>query len=65
MSQALPAIAPQELAIAPRETGFSHLVQLFDSEESLGDGVTQFLREGLARNDQMLVVVTESGGTRS
>jgi KaiC/GvpD/RAD55 family RecA-like ATPase len=30
---------------------------LFDSEESLGDGVAQFLGEGLARNDQMLVVV--------
>ena len=45
--------------IVPHEPGSSHLVQLFDSEESVAEGVAQFLREGIVRNDQMVVVVTE------
>jgi hypothetical protein len=45
--------------IAPPDNGSSHIVQLFDSEESLSEGVAQFLSDGLVRNDQMLVVVTE------
>jgi hypothetical protein len=36
-----------------------HLVQLFDTCDSLAEGVAQFLREGLMRNEQMLAVVDE------
>jgi MEDS: MEthanogen/methylotroph, DcmR Sensory domain len=40
-------------------TTTEHLVQLFDTDESLVDGVAQFLREGLTRNEQMLVIMDE------
>jgi hypothetical protein len=36
-----------------------HLVQLFDTDESRVDGVADFLRQGLMRNEQMLVVMDE------
>jgi hypothetical protein len=39
--------------------GQAHLVELFDSDESLAEGVAEFLGDGLVRNDQMLVVGTE------
>jgi MEDS: MEthanogen/methylotroph, DcmR Sensory domain len=34
-----------------------HIVQLFDSTESLADAVATFLREGVSRGDSLLVVV--------
>jgi hypothetical protein len=43
----------------PHETGSSHLIQLFDSEESIAEGVAQFLRDGIVRREQMLVVTAE------
>lgn len=46
-------------AINPQETASGHLIQLFDSEESLGDGVARFLYDGLLRKDQMLCVASE------
>lgn len=36
---------------------FDHIVQLFDSDESLADSVAAFLREGLLRGDMMLVII--------
>ena len=36
-----------------------HVVQLFDTDESLVDGVADFLRHGLICNEQMLVVMDE------
>jgi hypothetical protein len=36
-----------------------HLVQLFDSEESLAETVADFLAEGLLRSDTILVVMDE------
>ncbi len=46
-------------AISLPSTGSAHLVQLFDSDESLADGVARFLHEGLVRNEQMLAVMNE------
>jgi hypothetical protein len=39
--------------------GPAHLVQLFDSDESLADGVAQFFRDGLMRGEQILAVMNE------
>ena len=39
-------------------TDTTHLVQLFDSDQSIVEGVAQFVREGLWLNDQVLVVMT-------
>jgi hypothetical protein len=39
--------------------GASHLVQLFDSDESLTDTVSAFLFEGFRRNDTLVVVMDE------
>src|SRR5574339_584209 len=36
-----------------------HVVQLFDSDRSAVEGVAQFVREGLRRDDQILVVTSE------
>jgi hypothetical protein len=38
-------------------TDTAHLVQLFDSDDSLSDGVAQFLRQGLLQDDQILAVI--------
>jgi hypothetical protein len=45
--------------ISPHRTDTSHVAQLFDSDDSLADGVASFLREGLMRNGQVLAVVSE------
>jgi hypothetical protein len=37
----------------------AHVVQLFDSDESLAQSVAQFFGEGLLRNDTMLAVMDE------
>jgi hypothetical protein len=44
--------------ITPHEAGSSHLIQLFDSEESNAEGVAQFLRDGIVRSEQILVLVS-------
>lgn len=36
-----------------------HLVQLFDSDESLADGVAQFVRDGLMRRERIMAVMDE------
>lgn len=46
-------------ALEPSETRSGHFVQLFDTEESLGDGVAGFFRDGLVGDDQMLCVASE------
>lgn len=46
-------------SVPPSETGSSHLIQLFDSEESLAEGAARFLRDGLVGGDQILVVISE------
>src|SRR5262245_57235851 len=37
----------------------AHLVQLFDSDRSTVEGVAQFVREGVWRNEQILVITSE------
>lgn len=37
-----------------------HLVQLFDSVDSLADEVTRFLRDGFAAGDAMLIVISRA-----
>jgi hypothetical protein len=46
-------------AISRQTTGASHDVQLFDCDDSLAEGVAQFLHEGLLRREQLLVVISE------
>jgi hypothetical protein len=36
-----------------------HVVELFDSDDSLADGVAQFFRDGIVRHDRMLAVISE------
>lgn len=45
------------LTANPNGTAAAHLVQLFDSDQSLSEGVAQFLSPGLVQNEQMLVVM--------
>ena len=49
----------QATAINLDRTITDHIVQLFDTDESLVNGVAQFLREGLMHHEQMLVVMDE------
>jgi hypothetical protein len=46
-------------AIDPHEFDSGHVVQLFDSEESLGDSVARFFRDGLVGNEHMICVTSE------
>jgi hypothetical protein len=45
--------------LAAPPAGTRHLVQLFDSDESIANGVAGFFREGLIRNDVLLAVMDE------
>ena len=46
-------------AVRPSETATAHLVQLFDSEQSIIEGVAQFVREGFWKGEQILVLMDE------
>ena len=48
----MPAIAAH-----PTETPTAHVVRLFDSEQSVVEGVAQFVREGFWKNEQILVLM--------
>ena len=43
----------------PDRIGTEHLVQLFDSDESLADAVSAFLHEGLVQAETLVVVMDE------
>jgi hypothetical protein len=45
-------------AINPDGTDTTHLMQLFDSDLSLADNVAHFVGQGLARDEQVLVVMS-------
>jgi MEDS: MEthanogen/methylotroph, DcmR Sensory domain len=47
------------LTIDPNRIGTEHLVQLFDSEESLADAVGAFLHEGFVRSETLVAVMDE------
>jgi hypothetical protein len=48
-----------ENTITASANGTEHLVQLFDSEESLADAVSAFLHEGFTKGETLLVVMDE------
>jgi len=46
-------------AVNEKETDTAHLVQLFDSERSIVEGVARFVEQGLAQREQILLVMSE------
>jgi hypothetical protein len=47
------------MATDPSSVGSEHLVQLFDSDESLADAIGAFLHEGFVRGETLLAVMEE------
>jgi hypothetical protein len=47
------------MATEPSSVGTEHLVQLFDSDESLADAVGAFLHEGFVRGETLVAVMEE------
>jgi len=50
---------PATMAPEHSRTTTAHVVQLFDSDESLADAVSAFLYEGFKRSETLLVVIDE------
>jgi hypothetical protein len=50
---------PTRSATNPDRTDTGHLVQLFDTDQSVVDRVAEFVRLGLVHNEQILLVMSE------
>jgi DcmR-like sensory protein len=48
------------IAAGPSESATAHLVRLFDSEQSIIEGVARFVREGFWKSEQILVLMDEA-----